>query len=131
MITKADLLRCWTISGECRSIRNRIERLRAAMECATSQIKKTPAKRTRKDRLSAQVAKLDELERSLVERAIALEEICKRIDAWAYENLTPTQALIVRLRYVDRLPWWLVADKANYSVRHCTRIHGAILEKIS
>ena len=131
MITKQDLSRCWTIAGEANSLRRRIERLESSAQYSSAQIKDMPKKTTRSDKLGAKVVKLIGLKDNLVERVCELEELCQHIDAWAGEHLTATQALIVRLRYVDHLPWWLVAQKANYCKRQCYRIHGVILEKIT
>ena len=63
-------------------------------------------------------AKLDELTKAQleIERAI--------------ETLTPTERDLIRLRYIDNLPWHRVASGIYYSEQQTLRIHGDILEKL-
>lgn len=48
----------------------------------------------------------------------------------AIETLTPTERELVRLRYIDGLPWFRVAVGINYSEPQARRIHQDILRKI-
>lgn len=48
----------------------------------------------------------------------------------AIETLRPTERDLIRLRYLDGLPWFRVAAGINYSEQQTYRLHGAVLEKL-
>lgn len=48
----------------------------------------------------------------------------------AIETLTPTERELVRLRYIDGLPWFRVAADIHYSERQTDRIHQDVLRKL-
>lgn len=63
-------------------------------------------------------AKLEEL----VGLILAIED--------AIETLDPTERELVRLRYIDGLPWFRVMAAINYSEPQTHRIHSEVLQKL-
>lgn len=63
-------------------------------------------------------SKLEEL----VSAQIAIEK--------AIETLTPTERDLIRLRYIDGLPWFRVAAAIHYSESEAYRIHDRALQKL-
>lgn len=111
-------------------LEERILRLRSAMEITVKQLSDMPhAKSAIKDKLAEDIAKLDELERKLVDETICLEENIQLAEL-EIETLPEKEKKIVRLRYVDCLHWKDVAEKVNYCESHCYRLHTDALEKL-
>ena len=77
--------------------------------------------------LSGYAAKLDQLERSLLQerrqRVAGYKEITNRIAKMKSEN----ERDVLFYRYIKGLAWWEIAEKMGYSERHITRIHGEAL----
>lgn len=48
----------------------------------------------------------------------------------AIETLDPVERDLIRLRYIDGLPWHRVAAAINYSEQQTYRIHGEALQKL-
>jgi DNA-directed RNA polymerase specialized sigma24 family protein len=59
---------------------------------------------------------------ALVNEVLAIEA--------AIESLTPTERELVRLRYIEGLPWFRVAMGIHYSERQTDRIHRDVLRKL-
>ena len=64
--------------------------------------------------------------------ASKLEELVKAQLAIerAVETLNPVERDLIRLRYIDGLPWHRVAAAINYSEQQTYRIHGEALQKL-
>jgi DNA-directed RNA polymerase specialized sigma24 family protein len=112
------------------SLKERIERLRSAMEIGSRQLKFAPAKTSLRNRLEEDMAKLDELERQLIGEIAALEQDAQNVER-LLDELPMQQQRIMRLRYIDGLSWPKVSRKAHYSRRHCLRIHAVAVKKMS
>lgn len=113
------------------NLQERIARLRSAMERMTSLLSSQPGKASKeKDRLAAQMAKLDELERELVERIIQLEDKLRWVEP-LLDRLPPRQRVIVHMRLVEAMPWRLVSKRTHYSERHSRRLFRRAIEKMS
>jgi DNA-directed RNA polymerase specialized sigma24 family protein len=111
------------------SLKERIERLRSAMEIGSRQLKLAPAKTSLRNRLEEDMAKLDELERQLIGEIAALEQAAQAAER-LLDRLPAQQQRIMRLRYVDGLSWRRVARRAHYTEKHCLKIHRAALKRI-
>ena len=111
------------------SLKERIERLRSAMELGDRQLKLAPARTAVRNKLEEDMAKLDELERELVGEVAALEQDAQDAEE-LLDGLPVREQRIMRLRYVEGMSWRKVARKAHYSQQHCFRIHGAALKII-
>lgn len=113
------------------NLEERIARLRSSMERMTPLPSSQPGTSSRDvDKLSGQMAKLDELERELANRLVILESKLKLVDK-ALDRLPPRQRAIVHLRLVEAMPWRLVSKRANYSERHSRRLFRAAIQKMS
>ncbi len=112
------------------NLKERIERLRSAMELGARQLRVAPARNAARSKLEEDMIKLDELERELVGEVAAFEQEIRKAEQ-LLEGLPVREQLIIRLRYVDGLSWRRVARKAHYSEQHCRRIHKAALKKMS
>lgn len=109
------LKRCRAQRQEVASLRERIARLRAALEgAARPPLSGTPAAAGYGDRMAGQVAELLALEERLRERLLCLERGLREVDDWL-GGLPPEEACVLRLRYVDGLPWSQVERQAGYS----------------
>ena len=64
--------------------------------------------------------------------ASKLEELVKAQLAIerAIETLNPVERDLIRLRYIDGLPWFKVAAGIHYSESEAYRIHGDALRKL-
>lgn len=60
--------------------------------------------------------------KELVDAQLAIER--------AISCLKPTERELVRLRYIDGLPWYRVAISINYSEQQTHRIHSRVLRKL-
>jgi DNA-directed RNA polymerase specialized sigma24 family protein len=111
------------------NLKERIERLRAAMELGARQLRVAPARNAVRNKLEEDMAKLDELERELIGEIAALEQEVQDAKQ-LLEGLPVREQLIIRLRYVEGLSWRRVARKAHYTEKHCLKIHRAALKRI-
>ena len=111
------------------NLKERIERLRAAMELGARQLRVAPARNAARNKLEEDMAKLDELERELVGEVAAFEQEIRKAEQ-LLEGLPVREQLIMRLRYVDGLSWRQVARRAHYSERHCRRINKSYWESV-
>ena len=78
--------------------------------------------------LSAYAARMDELERSLIEkRYIRIQEFAKVQDA-IEEMEDDQEKLLLTYRYLRGMTWERVAEKMNYSWQHVHKIHARALQ---
>lgn len=107
-----------------------IEQLKSAMESTTQALSLAPGGGAVKDKLAEQMAEYMELIARRNEERIRAESLVEAVEEFI-ASLPEQQAKVIRLRYVDELSWTQVAEKANYTRRHCTRINEAVLRKMS
>jgi DNA-directed RNA polymerase specialized sigma24 family protein len=99
------------------------------MEMGNKQLSGMPGNKSIKDRLAADMAKLDELEHQLHEELVLLEyDITQAEDELT--SLPHQQCRIMRLRYVEGLSWPDVARKSNYSLDYCFILHRKAIENL-
>lgn len=111
------------------SINERIMRLRSAMEMGTCKLDGINKSMTKTDRLAENVAKLIEMENSLMQETIELESCIKNIES-SIQNLPEQQRLVIRLRDIDGMNWVRISYKMHYDERHCRRIHAKAMENL-
>ena len=128
-MTQKDLQACRKIRGEIETLNERITRLRSQAERMSRPLSLAPGGGQADDALSVYAARLDELERQLAEKVIALEEQLQACEE-LFCTLPTQQAKVMRLRYIEGLRWRQVARRAHYCRQHCTKIHKAALEKM-
>jgi DNA-directed RNA polymerase specialized sigma24 family protein len=109
-------------------LKERIERLRAAMEMGSRQLQLAPVRSGVRDKLADDMAKLDELERQYVGEVAALELEIRAAEGML-TALPEQQRTVVRLRYIEGLSWRLIARRTHYSERYCLKIHRAALKR--
>jgi len=122
-VTIQDLQSCKHIRAQIDSLDERIARLRSQAERLSRPLTGVSSGDTR-DHLADYAAKLDELERQRAAQVIALEEQLQDCEDWI-ASLPGQQAKVMRLRYVQGLPWKQVAENARYSMSHCKKIGTA------
>lgn len=127
-MTIRDLQTCRNIRGQIDSLDERITRLRSQAERLSRPLTGLPGGEA-SDQLAEYAAKLDDLERQRTAQIIALDEQLQTCEDWI-ETLPTQQARVIRLRYVQGLPWKLVAEKAKYSMNHCKKIGAAAKRKV-
>jgi len=112
------------------SLEERIARLRSAMEMGTRRMREVPGGGNYAvDRLSNDIARLDELERELMDEVMQLEQDI-RFAEYSIDTLPEPQQKILRLRYIDGLSWQRIAQRTNYSVDHCFTLHRMATKKL-
>lgn len=113
------------------NLQERIARLRSSMERMTPLLSSQPGRGSReRDKLAAQMARIDEMEIELAERIIALESKLQLVDK-ALDKLPARQRVVVYMRLVEALPWRVVGKRTNYSERHSRRLFRQAIKKMS
>lgn len=110
-------------------LRERIELLRSAMETGERILRNGSGSQFSQDKISSSVAKLDDLEHTLVEEISELE-LETRIAERTIGALPETEQMIMRLRYIYAYSWEQVGAALTYSTSHCKNVHSNILKKI-
>lgn len=122
-MTIQDLQACKHIRDQIESLDERIARLHSQAERLNRPLTSLPGGNV-SDHLADYAAKLDELERERASQVIALEEQLQACEDWI-ASLPGQHAKVMRLRYVQGLPWKQVAENARYSMSHCKKIGTA------
>lgn len=123
---------CRSTLGEIRSIRERIERLRSDRERMTQTITGMPGggKGSEQNRIEATTAKLLELEEELAERLVKREGEVYEVERWI-ETLRPQQwRAVIRLRYVEGIPWRQIERRTNYSKEGIMKINRCVRKRV-
>lgn len=103
-------------------LQERIARIRASLEGSAIRIRDLPGGASKeRDRMATDVARLLELEDQLKAQVLEYETELIVIDE-ALAALPSPEQEIMRLRYVDGLKWWEVAQRMNYDERWCKRL---------
>lgn len=129
-ISYDDLCACRRKVHEIESLEERIARLRSALEGGAAALSQTPkATPKENDVFGARIAQLIDMERQLVERVAEREFQLRTVDKWL-EALPHADSTVIRLRYVDGLPWRKVAKKVNYTPDSCFKINRRVLRSV-
>lgn len=126
-MTIEDFKRLRVMRQEIESKRERIARLRSQMERMTQAPSLVPGGGLPQT-LEDQMAKYLALEDELASAILALEYDINYAET-VIDQLPASEALIMRLRYVDGKSWNKVARSSGYSVDHCFTLHRHALER--
>lgn len=81
--------------------------------------------------LSAYAARVDEIEREIIEaRYRRIEAFC-RIQAAIEDMVNEQEKILLRYRYLKLMNWCEIAERMSTSYRHVLRIHGNALKNIT
>lgn len=108
-MTKEQLRNYRALKKEHTRIEQRLRSMEKRPECDQETLR--PLKELYEEKLAA-----------LVNAILAIED--------AIETLDPTERELVRLRYIDGLPWFKVTAAINYSEQQTHRIHARVLQKL-
>lgn len=117
------------LRADIESLRTRRARLRAAMEGRSSWPRLGSRGTAELDRMAAAVAQLEELDAKLLERIAQAESKLLDLEE-AVDALPGLQRRVMRLRYLEGLPWRDMAAAMHYTVRRCRQIHDYAVENI-
>ena len=120
-ITKRELERCAALAREADNLRERIIRLRAAAEGAGMRLDGMPAGGIG-DPVGEAVANLDKLRARWMRTIDQYLALMLRADEAIAALDSPEVRTVLRLRYIDGLPWEEVSVKVNYASSHCRRL---------
>lgn|GEM_PF-792250 len=129
-ITKTELERCATLAREADNLRERMIRLRAAAEGAGMRLDGMPAGGVG-DPVGEAVANLDKLRTRWMRTIDQYLALMLRADEAIAELESPEVRTVLRLRYIDGLPWEEVSVKVNYASSHCRRLCNRGLRELT
>lgn len=107
-------------------LKERIQLHRLAMEIGERQLRLAPSAPSAHDKLAADMAKLDAMERELVALVARFEQAVLEMETQLggrLRRLPEQQQLIVRLRDVEGYQWADVSKRSGYSASHCRFIY--------
>lgn len=110
-------------------LRERIICIQADIERTTAVIRAAAGNGYATDTLASQMAKLVDLQQQLTDEAILLQYGISEAES-VLDALPEQQAKVIRLRYIEGLKWWQVAQGAGFSESSCKRINKVALKKI-
>ncbi|MCL2545033.1 MAG: DUF1492 domain-containing protein [Clostridia bacterium] len=120
-ITKRELERCAALAREADNLRERMIRLRAAAEGAGMRLDGMPGGGIG-DPVGEAVANLDKLRARWMRTIDQYLALMLRADEAIAGLQSPEVRTVLRLRYIDGLPWEEVSVKVNYASSHCRRL---------
>ena len=129
-ITKIELERCAALAREADNLRERMIRLRAAAEGAGMRLDGMPAAGIG-DPVGEAVANLDKLRARWMRTIDQYLALMLRADEAIAELEAPEVRTVLRLRYIDGLPWEEVSVKVNYASSHCRRLCNRGLRELA
>lgn len=128
-MTAEQLNACRKHKFAIQSKREEIMQLQSDMQRMTSLLSLAPRGKTvRQDTLTDQMAELLSLEKQLSVQLLAHKREVAKIEEWM-ERLSDSEAIIIRLRYIDGLSWDQVARKSGYSDKQVYWIRRQALKK--
>ena len=120
-ITKQELERCAALAREADHLRERIIRLRSAAEGAGMRLDGLPSCGIG-DPVGEAVANLDKMRARWMRTIDQYLALMLRADEAIAGLENPEIRTVLRLRYIDDLPWEEVSVKVNYASSHCRRL---------
>ena len=131
-MTTTDLRAVRDTHMQIQSLTERIARLRSALEsCTPKPLSRMPKSRAAsQDKLGDDVIRLLELEERRRQQIIDLELRLEDVESWI-DSLSPQQARVMRLRYVDGLSWRQVARRCHYSCDWVRHMHSDLLNELN
>lgn len=128
-MTPQELKSCRSRKSRIQSLNESIERLRSTLESMTQVLSMAPAHGCATDKMAEQITRLIELTQRRTDEIIALENARDNVESWL-QTLPDGKAKVIRLRYVDGLPWKQVARRAGYAESTCYEINSDVLNSI-
>lgn len=110
-------------------LKRRRKQLEEAVTRITTQLRDEPRNHEYKDKLAEYAAKIDALDRLYAGKIITLNAQFRLIEL-DLEEFPKQQREILKLRYIDGLPWKRVARVAKYSENHVFKIFEAAVRKM-
>lgn len=127
-MNETDLKKVRALGADFEICKERIARLRSAMESLSHQFKISPSRSTKeRDILGKQVAKVADLEADLIIKSITYEQTLSEMDQ-CMRALPSMHRTILGLRYMQGMAWGDIAKQTNYSYSHCQRFHKEAIE---
>ena len=111
------------------TIDRRIKALEEALERTTTRLNGMPHGSDGSDKMASLIATIVDLKTKLDERRIEAEAGMQKVDA-VLDALPAQQKTVMRLRFVDCLPWEGVSKKTHWSVSYLFKIRNAALERM-
>ena len=120
-MTLEKLKACRAWHEEIEGLHERILRLRAAREriCAAPCGAALGTGGVAPDRMAEQLQELMELEEALARAVLGREKAIAEVEAWI-GRLPHEEATVMRLRYIEGLPWRQVESRAGYAQNNST-----------
>lgn len=128
-VTQRELEDCAALAREADLLREQMLRLRARMVSGTAgQGGEVRVPST--DPLGEAMARFTELEGRWMGVIARYTALALRADALIAEAADPYSRTVLRLRYLEGLPWEEVAERSGFVSRHCRRLANAALDAL-
>lgn len=130
MITKEELKQYRSLTNEIENLNEKIVRLRSQLELASTQIMTGMPHGSdgEVDKIGKALSILEEAQKRYYDKLIEITELTLKIEK-AIENLTPTERLLIRYRYMDFMKWEDICSKLKLSWKQSHNLHKKILRK--
>lgn len=120
-MTKKELIQLRSARERVAEYEERIERIRSRLESVTQSLHNTPVQTSRSDTMLNQIAILEEMQSTLEEKRLDLYRLVK-IAYEEFDKLPDPLGKLMKLRYIDGLPWHDVAEELGYSESNCYKL---------
>lgn len=110
------------LRADIESLRTRRARLRASMEGLSPRPREGSRGTATRDRMATALAQLEELDIQILELMVEAESRALELEQ-TVDLLPGMQRQVMRLRYLEGLPWSAVSLQLGYSIDHCYTLH--------
>jgi len=128
-MTRQELSELIDLHRREKALEERRERLRESVQRYAAPLSDMPHGSSWKDPMAEYAAKLDELDRQILDLVMQIENRIQQIEDFT-KSLTPNQAAVVRLRYENGYSWGRIAKELNYSKGHCRNLHTDAMKRL-
>ena len=130
-MTKDELKKYRYIGDEITQLRDEINRLRDGLMSPSGKvITWAPATAKQDDKFAGTMARIDELERKLIEKLDGRIKLQRAIEQAIESVDDPLLRTILRSRYIQGKTWKDICYQTNYSRSQINSLHGKALKKI-
>ena len=129
-LTQADLKQVMDLHYRIRRDReqlNKLEELASGVGSFATDNVKVQSSPANSNGFAAAAADIDRL---LDQEETELEYLCAKVESFMSTIDDTYKAQVIQYRYIEGLPWELVADLTNYTIRHVYRIHDSLIETL-
>ncbi|MCL1872975.1 MAG: DUF1492 domain-containing protein [Clostridiales bacterium] len=127
LIAKKRLQRYKYLKRELENQQDRLAKMRSALESAPKLPDGMPRSNYAVDRMAEGVVRVNAYERKVKASIKRLEKETMLIEDAIQRLKDPQEREILRLRYLEALDWWEVAEKVSYSISWIYTLHGKAL----